>query len=188
MQVAQIKHMLSESQEIMEILHIIQKLDLPDCWLCAGMLRNYVWNRLSHLTDTKASTDVDVIFFDPSISYKETEKIQEKLLEQYPKFNWEVKNQIYMHTYNKNIATRPYLSSRDAIKKFPETCTAIAAQLDKNGKIILFTPYGIEDMVHFKIRPTPFFAENEVRFDIYKKRQETKKWKDTWKNLDIEGF
>ena len=41
-----LKELFSKNSDIMEILAIINQLNLNDCWLCAGTLRNYVWNYL----------------------------------------------------------------------------------------------------------------------------------------------
>ena len=37
--------------------------------------------------------------------------------------------------------TLPYTSSRDAISKYPERCTAIGARLDEEGQLEVFLPY-----------------------------------------------
>ena len=43
-----------------------------DSWLAAGSVRNFIWNYLSNQPGFDKETDVDVIFFDPAISYEET--------------------------------------------------------------------------------------------------------------------
>ena len=77
-----------------------------------------------------------------------------------------------MHTVNND---RPYSSSIDAIAKFPETATALGVKLDDKGKIILTAPHGIEDVVNFNIRPTPYFSETEERMEYYHQRVQQEK-------------
>lgn len=60
------------------------------------------------------------------MSYEETQVLAEQLKRNYPKYDWELKNQAHMHLHNPN--TPPYLNSSDAIARFPETCAAIGAR------------------------------------------------------------
>lgn len=63
-----------ENQDMMAILTIIRKLELTDSWLAAGSVRNFIWNLLSDRPAFDRETDVDVIFFDPDVSYEETDR------------------------------------------------------------------------------------------------------------------
>ena len=56
----------------MSILRIVQALQLNDCWIAAGVIRNKVWDYL-HNTQTEIN-DIDVIYFDEFDSSIETEK------------------------------------------------------------------------------------------------------------------
>ena len=100
-------------------------------------------------------TDVDVIFFDPDISYEETLFLEKKLRADFPQYQWELKNQVYMHQHSPHTA--PYSSSCDAMSKYPERCTAVGLRLNEKSVLELFTPYGLEDILNFQVRPTPHF-------------------------------
>ena len=76
---------------LMNILRIIRDLKLKDSWLAAGSVRNFIWNILSNQPGFDADTDVDVIFFDPTVSYEATVQIEEDLKKKYPQYKWEVK-------------------------------------------------------------------------------------------------
>ena len=69
---------------MMTILTIIRDLDLKDSWLAAGSVRNFIWNLLSDKSPFDHETDVDVIFFDPDISYEETVTLENKMREDFP--------------------------------------------------------------------------------------------------------
>lgn len=178
----QVKKLITEDQQLMDILGIINNLKLNDCWLCAGTIRNFIWNSLTNKQGSSVTTDIDVVFYDKDISYEETILIQEMLKMSHPNFDWEVKNQIYMHEHNPKM--KPYESSRDAISKFPEKCTAIAARLAKE-EIELFIPYGLSDNINFIVQPTPFFLENIERKTVYNKRVTSKNWQKQWPTLKI---
>ena len=72
--------------DLMKILTIIRDLDLQDSWLAAGSVRNFIWNLLSDKSPFDRETDVDVIFFDPDVSYEETISLENKLREDFPQY------------------------------------------------------------------------------------------------------
>ena len=170
-----------ENSDMMAILTIIRDLELNDSWLAAGSVRNFIWNLLSDKPAFDCETDVDVIFFDPDVSYEETLAIESKLKEDFPQYQWELKNQVYMHQHSPHTA--PYRNSCDAMSKYPERCTAIGLRLHSDATLELFAPYGLEDILSFQVRPTPHFLENEDRMKLYQKRLSKKNWQEKWKNL-----
>ena len=170
-----------ENPDMMAILTIIRNLGLQDSWLAAGSVRNFIWNLLSDKPVFDRETDVDVIFFDPAISYEDTLVIESKLKEDFPQYQWELKNQVYMHLHSPH--TVPYTSSCDAMSKYPERCTAIGLRLHADATLELFAPYGLEDILKFQVSPTPHFLDNEERMKLYQERLSKKKWQEKWKNL-----
>lgn len=175
----ELERRLLADTNIFVILDIMDRLNLSDCWLCAGTIRNFIWHQYSF----DEETDVDLVFFDENISYEETMEIESNLYQNYPAYRWELKNQVYMHIHSPN--TKPYQSSRDAIEKFPERCTAIGVRQTEKGAIELFAPYGLDDIYNYIVRPTPHFLANSKRMDIYKKRMKKKNWKKQWPAITI---
>lgn len=171
-----------QDEELMGILRIIAELDLQDSWLAAGTLRNYVWNVLSGEAGLAQASDLDVVFYDINVSYDETLALQQDLQQRYPAYQWEIKNQVYMHSHSPN--TLPYQNARDAVSKYPERCTAIAARL-KNDELELFLPYGGDDIVNFVVQPTPHFLEDKKRMQVYRERLAKKDWQEKWPNLQL---
>jgi len=172
--------------DLMRILTIIRNLGLKDSWLAAGSVRNFIWNLLSDKSPFDRETDVDVIFFDPDVSYEETVSLENKLREDFPQYQWELKNQVYMHLHSPH--TVPYISSCDAMAKYPERCTAIGLRLHADATLELFAPYGLEDILKFQVHPTPHFLENEDRMKLYQERLSKKNWQEKWKNLTFSNL
>ena len=170
-----------ENSDMMAILTIIRNLGLKDSWLAAGSVRNFIWNLLSDKSPFDHETDVDVIFFDPDISYEETLSLEKKLRADFPQYQWELKNQVYMHQHSPHTA--PYISSCDAMSKYPERCTAVGLRLNEESALEFFAPYGLEDILSFQVRPTPYFLENQDRMVLYRIRLSKKNWQEKWKNL-----
>ena len=170
-----------ENPDMMAILTVIRDLELKDSWLAAGSVRNFIWNLLSDRPAFDRETDVDVIFFDPDFSYEETLSLEKKLREDFLQYQWELKNQVYMHQHSPHTA--PYSSSCDAMSKYPERCTAVGLRLNEDSTLDLFAPYGLEDILKFQVSPTSHFLENEDRMKLYQERLSKKNWQEKWKNL-----
>ena len=175
---------LSQDQDIRAILEMIRSLELKDSWLAAGSIRNFIWNILSGKSGFDAETDVDVIFFDPTVSYEKTLQLEMELRKAFPAYSWELKNQVYMHIHSPN--TQPYTSSKDAMSKYPECCTAIGLRLLENDKLELFAPYGLADIRAFQVRPTPHFLADADRKKLYMERIRKKNWQAKWPQLSFE--
>jgi hypothetical protein len=175
--------LVSEDEWMMDILRSAQSLNLPDWWVCAGFVRSKIWDVLHGFHERTDLPDIDVIYFDASNVDEGVEKHFEKILKQrQPAIPWSVKNQARMHTLN-NV--QPYFSSVEAISKFPETATALGLKLDEEGKVMLTAPHGVEDVINFHIRPTPFFSETEERMDIFHYRVRNKNWKSVWSKVEV---
>ncbi|MFY7751667.1 MAG: nucleotidyltransferase family protein, partial [Exiguobacterium acetylicum] len=72
---ADIEQRLREDAEVQLMLATVERLDLPDWWICAGVLRSKVWG-----TDLNAQSDIDIVYFDPSDISEATEKRHERHL------------------------------------------------------------------------------------------------------------
>ncbi|GEN85172.1 hypothetical protein SLU01_34840 [Sporosarcina luteola] len=175
--------LISEDEWMMDILRSAQSLNLPDWWVCAGFVRSKIWDVLHEFNERTPLPDIDVIYFDESNVEEEIEKRYENRLKLLQRaIPWSVKNQARMHSVNNDI---PYSSSTEAIAKFPETATALGVKLDEQGNVILTAPHGIEDVVNFNIRPTPYFSEEEERIGYYHQRVGKKNWNSIWHKVEI---
>ena len=150
-----VEKLIKQNSELMALLKIIHSFQLNDCWLCAGTIRNYIWDYLStgNTSSNINLSDIDVIFFDKNIHSPNTEK---------------------------------YISSTDAVSKFPEKCTAIAARLNDNQELEVFIPFGTDDLINFIVSPTPHYFSDKERQTVYNERVKKKNWNTIWPNISIE--
>lgn len=175
--------LISEDIWMMSILKAAKSLNLPDWWICAGFVRSKIWDTLHKFKERTLIPDIDVIYFDPTNLDEKVEKKYEEMLNIIkPNIPWSVKNEARMHMKS-NMP--PYTSSVDAISKFPETATALGVKLDENENVIITAPCGISDVIHLKVKPTPYFIHSKERAVIYEDRLAHKKWKATWPNLKM---
>ncbi|MDG5473722.1 nucleotidyltransferase family protein [Jeotgalibacillus sp. ET6] len=168
---------------MMELVKAASKLNLPDWWICAGFVRSKIWDTLHGFENRTNTPDVDVIYFDDENIDENTEKeLEDELREILPDIPWSVKNQARMHVIND---IPPYISSEDAISKFPETATALGVKIDKNNKLILTAPCGLDDVLNLELKPMPYFQETKERVAIYEERIIKKNWKEIWHKIKV---
>ncbi len=162
-------------------LRAVAQLNLPDCWIGAGFIRDAVWDALHGRTpDCARLNDVDVIFFDPRNTGAEHDRaIEHRLAALMPGRPWSVKNQARMHQRNRES---PYRDTADAVSRWPETATAIAARWCED-RVEILAPLGLDDLLGLIIRPTPAF---ENRRNEVAQRVASKGWRTRWPRLRIE--
>lgn len=175
--------LVHDDKWMMDILKAAKSLELPDWWVCAGFVRTKIWDVLHSFDARTSMADVDVIYFDSTnLDELVEKKLEDKLWELHPDIPWSVKNEARMHVVN-DIS--PYCSSVDAIAKFPETVTALGLKLGDRDEVILTAPHGINDVINFEVKPTPYFMETKELAAIYKERINKKNWKATWNKVKI---
>ncbi|MEH6629815.1 MAG: nucleotidyltransferase family protein [Halopseudomonas aestusnigri] len=80
-------------------LKAVRDLNLPDCWIAAGFIRNFIWDQLSKMKLSSVKSDIDIIYFDPKATRQKTEQEVEKFLQSSHAAcsdklgSWSVKNQ-----------------------------------------------------------------------------------------------
>ena len=173
---------LAVDGERLRLLTLVRTLPLPDCWVGAGFVRDAVWDDLHGFPATLPSGDVDVVWFDPAnVDPSEDRRLEERLLALDASVRWSVKNQARMHVRNGDA---PYASTVDAIRHWPETATAVAARLGADGSCELAAPFGLDDLFHLVVRPTPVFSGD--RCGIVLDRLRRKRWLERWPRLRVE--
>lgn len=163
------------------LLALVSGLNLPDCWIAAGFVRNAVWDALHGRSPQPPQSDVDVIWYDPGDLDPERDRsIERELLATAPLIAWSVKNQARMHRRN---ADGPYQSAIDAMRYWPETATAIAARRIGSDQCEIASPLGLDDLADLILRPTPRFTATKRK--IFDERIESKGWLTTWPRLKL---
>ncbi|MBT9241712.1 nucleotidyltransferase family protein [Vibrio splendidus] len=162
----------------MQVLDCVAQLDLPQCYVAAGFVRNLVWDHLHGYASPTPLNDIDVIYFDPiDTSYESDLRYEAQLKQRLPELNWQVRNQANMHTRN---GDESYQSSLDAMSYWPEKETAVAVKQSLNGDIECISSFGLESLFDLKITPNP----NRSR-DVFEQRVQSKNWLTHWPKLTI---
>lgn len=140
------------SEWLTNLLRLVAGLDLPDCWIGAGAVRDLVWDmRFGAGFDPAGIADVDVVFFDPSeLSADHEHEIERRLREHDASVDWDVKNQARVHLWYEarfGQPAEPLTSTTDGVATWPETATAVAVRLREDGGLDIAAPLGLDDLL-----------------------------------------
>jgi hypothetical protein len=174
--------LIENDPHMMQILEAAERMHLPDWLIGAGFVRNKVWDYVHDHIDATPPTDIDLAYFHPEEGHSEKE-LEAALSAMVPGAIWEVVNQATVHQRTGN---EPFVSTADAISKWPETATAIGVTLD-NGVLRLVAPHGIDDLVNVIARPTPTFMASEEMCARVRGRIDQKMWLKKWPKLCVQG-
>ena len=171
---------LASQPSIMSALRPVAALGIEDCWVGAGLIRNAIWDQLhGRVVGTCAQTDVDVVYCDHNDASLERDlAIERRLFDEFSDVLWSVHNQARMHERNGDA---PYYNTVEAIRRWPETATAIAARI-VGDNVEVIAPHGVDDLVGMIVRPSPAFAH---KLPIYRARLASKDWARRWPRLQF---
>ena len=187
---AELTQIVLGSDWLMERLRIVAALDLPDCWIGAGSVRDLVWDiRFGSGFDPGNIEDVDVVFFDPrDLSAEHEDAIERRLSERDPSVDWDVKNQARVHLWYEEKfggAAKPLTSTFDGISTWPEVATAIGVRLDGAGGLDIAAPFGLDDLLDGVWRRNLHRRFNRVSDDEYQARIARKEPHRRWPDLVV---
>lgn len=150
---------------------------LPQGMLCAGFVRNAIWDEVFGLSTAWA--DLDVTYYDPADLTPAREWVIEAQLTALLPAHWQVRNQARMHLRNGVTA---YASAADAVSRFPETATCLAVSLDAQGALQLPVDLGLADGWAGAVRLNARCTEAEK---LVPQRLAGKGWLAKWPGLEM---
>jgi len=162
----------------LKALECVRLLDLPECYLAAGFVRNLVWDHLHQKSEPTPLNDVDVIYFD--LNESDPDKFKEyelKLKELLPQLKWQVRNQALMHISNND---EPYSSSLDAMSYWPEKETAVGIRKLLNGSFDCISVFGFESLFNLQVTYNPKRLKS-----VFEHRINSKGWLIKWCKLIV---
>ncbi len=172
-----LKNLILNDSIRMSALQAVHQLDLTDCWVAAGFVRNLVWDYL-HKIATPLN-DIDVIFYClKDVTLDREKQLLERLNCLEPELPWSIKNQARMHLRN---ADPPYQNCLHAMSHWPEKQTAIAARMSLSNQIELAHCFSLDDLFSFKISHNP-----KTDRAIFEQRIKAKEWLKIWPRLSLD--
>lgn len=164
----------------MHLLQVVRDHGPQGAWVAAGFVRNAVWDALHGYGEATPLSDIDVLHFAADSLEPEADYAWERrLLDICPDVPWSVRNQARMHLRNGDSA---YRDCADAMRHWPEVCTAVAVRL-RGEALELLAPLGTDDLWELRVRPTEHFRGKP---HLYRERIAAKHWPARWPKLRIE--
>lgn len=174
---ARLRSILEATPDRLALMSVLEKIEDFDLWLAGGSIRNAAWDSLSSYEVSTPLEDVDVIWYDSSrVDPAIDEELERRLTAVAPNIRWDVKNQARMHARANH---EQYRSLSDAMKRFPEVCSAVAAR-QHDGNIEILAPWGLGDLFSMTVAPSPLCDPA-----AYRRRVASKNWKHQWPELSI---
>ncbi len=155
---------------LVRVLTTIRDLALPDAWLVSGAIYNCVWNSLTGRPALHGVNDIDVIYFDPDLSWEAEDRIIKALdgaLGTMP-VPVQARNQARVHLWFEQkfgFPFAPLASARESLLRYASKTHAVAARLERDDTMTIDAPFGLEDLFAFRVTPNPV-ADNRQTHEI----------------------
>ena len=179
---------ISNNKKLMKILDVLEKYALENpnfknWYVGAGGVNQTVFNYYHGYEGDYGIKDYDIVYFDEDTSYEAEDVIIKDLEKRLKDMDVvsDIKNQARVHIwYNPKYGTNrePYTSCEDAVSSWGSTVTCIGIRKE-NGQLIVYCPYGLNDLFSLTIRPVKRYFDKES----YEAR--SKRWKAKWDKLNI---
>lgn len=184
------------------VFEAVARLDLPNCWVAGGFVRNAFWDDLYGTQVSSPINDVDVVYYKPLSEYglperelarsikanemnpvwQEESAAQIALKVAVPGLDFEVKNQARMHlSIMKTHRHAPYGSVNEALADWVETSTPVGIRKIQREQYEVLAPQGLDDLFDGVLRCTRKDYEPRLR-----ERAQQKGWLTLWPRLRFE--
>jgi hypothetical protein len=171
---------------LMEVLHRLRDIDLPDWQVFSGAIYQRVFNDLTGRDLDHGIKDYDVAYFDPDTSYEAEDAVIRRVAAAFepPRRELvEVRNQARVHLWFEGKFGEPYsplTSSSEALTRFVSPLHAVAMRLEADDSLTVIAPFGLEDLFAMRLRRNPTRAS--ANFERVAQGAKTR-----WPELEILG-
>ncbi|GFD88525.1 nitrate reductase [Tenacibaculum sp. KUL152] len=176
--VEKVSRLLASDMYRMRCLTALRELALPQGYIGAGFLRNAIWDALHNKPSSTPLNDVDVIYFCRQSEKERDAELERRLHDIMPEANWQVKNQVRMHTLHGH---NPYESCEQAISYWIEKETCVAVKLNELGCVEVLAPFGLQANFASTLSINPRYPRRE----IFNTRVKQKDWLKIWPQLTL---
>lgn len=182
-QIKNLENILFQNQKLKQVLQILSNSKLENYYVAAGCINQTVLNYYHNYEIDFGIEDFDIVYYDNDLSYEKEDKVIKyvsNLLKDIP-IKVDIKNEARVHLWYKEKygnEIKPYTSVEDAISSWGTTITCIGVRLE-DDKLIVYAPYGLDDIFNMIIRP------NKKQFTKEQYELKSNKWKKKWPLLQV---
>ena len=153
--------MLAASPTLMRVMEGLRALDLPDWRLASGCVYQTAWNALTGRDPNYGLKDYDALYFEPDTSYEAEDVHIRRAAAAFDApldAMVEVRNQARVHLWFEGKFGEPYApltSTDEALERFLCPAFAVGVRLERDGRITVAAPFGLDDLFALRLRPNP---------------------------------
>jgi hypothetical protein len=159
---ARLDAILRATPNLVPVLEAARDLDLPDWLLVSGAIYQPVLNHLTGRPLDFGIKDYDLAYFDAmNLSYEaEDAVIRRAAMAFEPPLRdlIEVRNQARVHLWFEDHygeAYSPLSCSAEALGRFTAPLFAVGVRLERDGRLHIEAPFGLDDLFALRLRPNP---------------------------------
>jgi hypothetical protein len=154
---------LRAAPRLMRVLTTARSLELPDWMVFSGAIYQPVLNHLTGRPADYGLKDYDLAYYEPSdLSYEAEDRVIRRAATTFdPDLSplVEVRNQARVHLWFEQkfgeAGYGPLSCSAEALTRFTSASFAVGARLDPDGRLVVFAPFGLDDLFALRLRPNP---------------------------------
>lgn len=146
---------------LMQVLTTVRDLNLPDWRLFSGAVYQGVWNDRTGRPVGYGVKDYDIGYFDPDVSWDAEDAFIKRAAAAFDeplRSLVEVRNQARVAKWfpeKFGEAYPPVANTDEALERFVAPAFAVGVRLEKDDKISVIAPFGLDDVFSLTIRPNP---------------------------------
>jgi len=153
---------------LMQVLTTARELELSDWLVFSGAVYQPVLNRLTGRDVDYGIKDYDLGYFDAGdLSYEAEDEVIRRVAAAFEtplRDMVEVRNQARVHLWFEGKFGEPYTPlscTAEAVGRFVSPLFAVGVRLERDDRLGIVAPFGLEDLFALRLRPNP--ARPEVR-------------------------
>lgn len=159
---ARLEEIIRGVPSTMQVLETARELDLPDWLIFSGAVYQPVLNHLTGRAPDYGIKDYDLGYHDPSdTSYEAEDVVIRKVADAFAtplKEMVEVRNQARVHLWFEQKfgeAYAPLTHTAEALSRFVSPLFAVGVRLERDGRMTILAPFGLDDLFAMRLRPNP---------------------------------
>lgn len=163
---ARLEAIVRRSEPLMRVLTTVRDLDPPDWLVFSGAIYQRVLNDLTGRPLDYGIKDYDVGYFDPDISWDAEDVVIRRVGAAFepPLCDMvEVRNQARVHVWFEGKfgeAYAPLTRTAEALERFVSATFAVGVRLERDDRLTVVAPFGLEDLFALRMRPNPIRRTN----------------------------
>ena len=156
-----LEEIVRATPSLMTALRHARDLDLPDWLIVSGAVYQRVWNHLTGRDADYGVKDYDLAYWDADTSYEAEDVFIKRAAALFPpplNALVEVRNQARVHLWFEDHFGEPYeplMESAEALSRFVAPAFGVGVRLEKDDRLTIAAPFGLEDLFSMTLRPNP---------------------------------